>query len=96
MHNRYEYITDIGKADNNISGVALDDTIHELNSSDKNGYWVKPMDEKAFRNTCSEFFWETQNMDKGLKRDELSFAMFIRDILLTTGRMSRTCRPCIC
>lgn len=40
------------------------------------------MDKEAYRNTCAEFFWETQNMAKGLKRDELSFAMFIRDISL--------------
>ncbi|WMJ22156.1 aminoglycoside 6-adenylyltransferase [Paludicola sp. MB14-C6] len=59
-----------------------DDTIHGLNSSDRSINWVKPMDEKTFRNTCSEFLWETQNMAKGLKRDELSFAMFIRDISL--------------
>lgn len=59
-----------------------DDAIHGLNSRDRSGYWVKPMDEEKFLNTCSEFFWETQNMAKGLKRDELSFAMFIRDISL--------------
>lgn len=56
-----------------------DDKIHGLNNSDKSGYWIIPMDGNMFRNTCSEFFWETQNMAKGLKRDELSFAMFIRD-----------------
>lgn len=44
--------------------------------------WVKPMDEPTYDNTCSEFFWEIQNVVKGLKRDELSFAMFIRDISL--------------
>ena len=59
-----------------------DDVIHGLSGSDKSGNWVKPMDEKTFKYTCSEFFWETQNMAKGLKRDELSFAMFIRDISL--------------
>lgn len=59
-----------------------DDKLHGLNKSDKSSYWIKPMDEKMFKNTCSEFFWEIQNMAKGLKRDELSFAMFIRDISL--------------
>jgi len=59
-----------------------DDKIHGLNDSDRSSYWVKPIAEKIFKDTCTEFFWETQNMAKGLKRDELSFAMFIRDISL--------------
>lgn len=59
-----------------------DDKIHRLNDSDRSSYWVKPIDGKTFRNTCSEFLWETQNMAKGLKRDELPFAIFIRDISL--------------
>lgn len=59
-----------------------DDTIPDLNSSDRSHGWVKPMEEELFRNTCSEFYWETQNMAKGLKREELSYAMFIRDISL--------------
>lgn len=59
-----------------------DNSVHGLNSDDKRGHWVKPIDEKSFRNTCLEFYWETQNMAKGLKRDELSFAMFIRDVSL--------------
>ncbi len=59
-----------------------DNSIHGLNTSDKSGSWVKPLDKQTFNHTCSEFFWETQNMAKGLKRDELSYAMFIRDISL--------------
>jgi len=42
--------------------------------------FIKPMTEKEFSGTCSEFIWELQNVAKGLKRDELSYAMFIRDI----------------
>lgn len=59
-----------------------DDKIQGLDESGRSGNFIKPMDGKTFRNTYSEFFWETQNMAKGLKRDELSFAMFIRDISL--------------
>lgn len=59
--------------DNNIKGI---------NNNDKSMYWIKPLDERLFSGTCSEFFWELQNMAKGIKRDELSYAMFIRDISL--------------
>jgi len=40
------------------------------------------MDENTFNNACAEFFWEIQNVVKGLKRDELSSAMFLRDIAM--------------
>jgi aminoglycoside 6-adenylyltransferase len=43
---------------------------------------IKPITKQRFEDTCSEFFWETQNMAKGLKRDQLSFALFIRDVAL--------------
>jgi aminoglycoside 6-adenylyltransferase len=59
-----------------------DDRLNTLNGDDRSTYWVKQLDSKTFRNTCLEFFWETQNLAKGLKRDELSFALFIRDISL--------------
>lgn len=59
-----------------------DGTIPALNETDKSAYWITPMDKKSFEATCSEFFWEVQNMVKGLKRAELSYSMFIRDISL--------------
>lgn len=59
-----------------------DNKIKEINENDKSTYWVKPLDERSFLGTCSEFLWELQNMAKGIKRDELSFAMYIRDISL--------------
>lgn len=59
-----------------------DGTLPHLNGNDNSSYWVTPMNEILFLQTCSEFFWEVQNMVKGLKRDELSYAMFIRDISL--------------
>lgn len=59
-----------------------DNIIKEINHNDKSIYWIKPLDEKLFSATCSEFFWELQNIAKGIKRDELSYTMFIREISL--------------
>jgi aminoglycoside 6-adenylyltransferase len=57
--------------DNNLGKlIKIDNSIHN----------IKKIDETAFNNACAEFFWEIQNGVKGLKRDELSFAMFLRDI----------------
>lgn len=41
-----------------------DGAIPDLNQYDKNAYFIKPMDVITFHNTCSEFFWEVQNMVK--------------------------------
>lgn len=71
-----------------------DGKIPSLNQSDASGTWVSPMDEKTFQDTCSEFFWEIQNMVKGLKRDALSYAMFIRDISLR-DMLNRLIDQCI-
>jgi aminoglycoside 6-adenylyltransferase len=59
-----------------------DKALCALPEVDKSLHWIKPMDEETYNNTCAEFFWEIQNMVKGMKRDELSFAMFIRDVSL--------------
>ncbi len=59
-----------------------DNTINGINTNDKTSLHINQIDEIAFNNTCSEFFWEVQNMVKGIKRDELSYMMFIRDISL--------------
>ncbi len=56
------------------------------------------MDEARLRDTCTEFFWETQNMAKGLLRDEIPYAMFIRDVSMRDmlhrmldARIGQTC-----
>lgn len=73
---------------NHVNGQCMktlldkDNNLNNLYSNDNSTLWVKPLDEKAFLGTCSEFYWELQNMAKGIKRDELSYAMFIRDISL--------------
>ncbi len=59
-----------------------DSNIENLNEGDLSSSWIQPITEEVFVNTCSEFFWEIQNAVKGIKRDELSFAMFIRDIAI--------------
>lgn len=68
---------------NHVNGQCMkcmidkDNNLHNLYINDKSTSWVKPLDEKTFLSTCSEFYWELQNMAKGIKRDELSLAMFI-------------------
>ncbi len=57
-----------------------DNVIPMLKNNQESRFRIKPIDEKQFYRVCSEFFWELQNVAKGLKRDELSYAMFIRDI----------------
>ena len=57
-------------------------TLKEIGSDENSVNWVKPLDQQTYTDTCSEFFWEVQNMAKGLKRDQISFALFIRDVSL--------------
>lgn len=59
-----------------------DNILKRIESVDNSINWVKPLNQQLYLDTCSEFFWEIQNMAKGLKRDQISFALFIRDISL--------------
>ena len=59
-----------------------DGQLSEFNLNNHDGFCVKPIDKTTFSNTCAEFFWEIQNVVKGLKREQLSYAMFLRDITL--------------
>ena len=61
------------------------DKDNNLNKSfefDSDYHNVRKMDEKTFIHACEEFFWEIQNVVKGIKRDEISYAMFLRDMAL--------------
>ena len=43
-------------------------------------YWhVKKPDQKLFADCCNEFYWCLQNVAKGLARDEVSYAMHMRE-----------------
>jgi len=57
-----------------------DNNLPKTNLGFSEHYYVKPINEIIFAGTCSEFLWELQNVAKGIKRDELSYTMFIRDI----------------
>jgi len=59
-----------------------DGQLLEFNANNHCEFWVKPIDKTTFDNTCAEFYWEIQNVVKGLKRDHLSYTMFLRDIAL--------------
>lgn len=59
-----------------------DNILNGVDTDNNSMNWVKPFDKQSYLDTCSEFFWEVQNMAKGLKRDQISFALFIRDISL--------------
>lgn len=44
-------------------------------------YWVKPMDEGAFHQSCNEFWWCLNNVGKGLARQQIPLVMDMSDIL---------------
>ena len=44
------------------------------------GIWnIEKMDEATFNSTCAAFFWQIQDVVIGLKRDELPYALSLRD-----------------
>lgn len=45
-------------------------------------YWVARPDEAAFASTCSDFWWCTNNVAKGLWRQEIPYAMEVLDGVL--------------
>jgi aminoglycoside 6-adenylyltransferase len=53
--------------------------IPEPNDSD---YLPKPPTEKLFKDRCNEFLWCSQNVAKGLKRKELTYAKFMSENVL--------------
>ena len=58
-----------------------DGCLQNLPVADRNHYNINKINEKSFDHACVEFFWEIQNVVKGIKRDELSYTMFfLRDI----------------
>ena len=59
-----------------------DNRLSELETENNSVNYLKEMSRQQYEDTCAEFFWEIQNMAKGLKRDEISYALFIRDISL--------------
>lgn len=59
-----------------------DGALHGVEEQDESAFFVKPLDEQAYQQTCAEFYWEIQNVVKGLCRDHLPYALFLRDIAL--------------
>jgi aminoglycoside 6-adenylyltransferase len=53
--------------------------IPEPNDSD---YLPKPPTEKLFKDRCNEFLWCSQNVVKGIKRKELTYAKFMSENVL--------------
>ncbi|MBP1924676.1 aminoglycoside 6-adenylyltransferase [Sedimentibacter acidaminivorans] len=43
-------------------------------------FTIKIPNEKAYNDTCAEFFWELQNIGKGIMRDEISYVMFLLNV----------------
>jgi len=53
-----------------------------VEDQDESARFVKSLDEQTYQQTCAEFYWEIQNVVKGLCRDHLPYALFLRDIAL--------------
>ena len=53
--------------------------IPEPNDSD---YFPRPPTEKLFKDRCNEFLWCSQNVVKGIKRKELTYAKFMSENVL--------------
>jgi len=53
-------------------------------ASDKS-YWVKPPTELEYFSICNNFWWCLQNVAKGIKRDELPYAMEMFNIHVREG-----------
>jgi len=83
---RRSQILEIAQNDENIRGIFLygskaNNEVRPDIYQDFDIYYIaENIDEIIFAGTCSEFLWELQNVAKGIKRDELSYTMFIRDI----------------
>jgi len=70
---------------NRASGQPLKCLLDKDNTLSKliivnNGIWnIKKMDEATFNSACTTFFWQIQDVVISLKRDELTYAMSLRD-----------------
>lgn len=63
---------------NDPVGIVLldkDDIIDRNLFADESIYLVKSPQEREFENSCNSFWWVLQNVAKGVKRKELSYAM---------------------
>nr|WP_241242953.1 aminoglycoside 6-adenylyltransferase [Paenibacillus whitsoniae] len=54
-----------------------DGRIGEVPPSNDSDYHIRRPSEKVFRDNCNEFWWICLNIAKGLRREELSYVMFM-------------------
>ncbi|MGG1517749.1 aminoglycoside 6-adenylyltransferase [Paenibacillus oryzisoli] len=54
-----------------------DGRLGEVPPSSDSDYHIRRPSEKVFRDNCNEFWWICLNIGKGLRREELSYVMFL-------------------
>lgn len=74
------------KADDKLQGldglnvVLLDkDNAVQLPPASDSEYWVKQPSNEEFQDVCNEFWWICLNISKGLWRNELTYALFMKE-----------------
>ncbi len=62
-----------------VGNVLLDKDgiLRNIKFAEEDVYFVKPPTKKDFENTCNSFWWVLQNIAKGIKRNELPYAMYM-------------------
>lgn len=63
-----------------IKLVDKNNCLPDITGESTDVFMIKIPNEKTYNDTCTEFFWELQNIVKGIMRDEISYAMFLLNI----------------
>jgi aminoglycoside 6-adenylyltransferase len=75
----------LGKDSLTVNLLDKDGILPPAGVPDDSSYHIKPPTEKLYSDCCNEFWWVLQNVAKGIRRDELPYAMrmyeYARDML---------------
>lgn len=75
----------LGKDSLTVNLLDKDGILPPAGPSNDSGYHIKKPTEKLYSDCCNEFWWVLQNVAKGIRRDELPYAMrmfgYARDML---------------
>ena len=75
----------LGKDSLTVNLLDKDGILPPVEEANNSSYYNKPPTEKLYFDCCNEFWWVLQNVAKGIRRDELPYAMrmfeYARDML---------------
>lgn len=60
--------------------IDKNNSLPQVSGESTDAFTIRMPDEKTYHDTCAEFFWELQNIGKGIMRDEISYAMFLLNV----------------